>query len=52
MKPMNTSEIRVNGDQDPILNAYTGTPENPVIASGPIFLQGGLYHFKEYRYQQ
>jgi plastocyanin len=46
MKPMNTSQIVVNGDQDPILNAYTGTPENPVIASGPIFLQGGLYHFK------
>jgi plastocyanin len=46
MKPMNTSQITVNGDQDPILNAYTGTPENPVIASGPIFLQGGLYHFK------
>ena len=46
MKPMNTSQIVVNGDQDPILNAYTGTSENPVIASGPIFLQGGLYHFK------
>jgi hypothetical protein len=46
MKPTNTSQIVVNGDQDPILNAYTGTPENPVIASGPIFLQGGLYHFK------
>jgi hypothetical protein len=46
MKPMNTSQITVYGDQDPILNAYTGTSENPVIASGPIFLQGGLYHFK------
>jgi hypothetical protein len=46
MKPMNTSQITVNGDQDPILNAYTGTPENPVIASGPVFLEGGLYHFK------
>ena len=46
MKPTNTGQIVVNGDQDPIMNAYTGTPENPVIASGPIFLQGGLYHFK------
>ena len=45
MKPINASQITVNGDQDPILNAYTGTPENPVIASGPIFSQGGLYHF-------
>ena len=32
--------------EDPILNAYTGTPESPVIAAGPIFLEGGLYHFK------
>jgi hypothetical protein len=46
MKPMNTSQITVYGDQDPILNAYTGTPRNPVIAAGPIFLEGGLYHFK------
>jgi plastocyanin len=45
MKPMNTSKTTIYGEQDPILNAYTGTPENPVIAAGPIFLQGGLYHF-------
>src|SRR5919197_5690977 len=32
MKPVNTSQITVYGDQDPILNAYTGTPENPVTA--------------------
>ena len=31
MKPMNSSQIVVNGDQDPILNAYTGTPENPSV---------------------
>jgi hypothetical protein len=46
VKPMNTSKITVYGEQDPILNAYTGTPESPVIAAGPIFLEGGLYHFK------
>jgi hypothetical protein len=46
VKPMNTSKITVYGEQDPILNAYTGTAENPVIAAGPIFLEGGLYHFK------
>ncbi|HJT47396.1 MAG TPA: hypothetical protein VJ729_04380 [Nitrososphaeraceae archaeon] len=46
MKPIYTSQITFNGDQDPILNVYTGTSENAVIASDPIFLQGELYHFK------
>jgi hypothetical protein len=45
MSPRNASQIVVNGEQDPILNAYTGTPQSPVIASGPIFQEGGLYHF-------
>jgi hypothetical protein len=45
MKPRNTSQIVVNGEQDPILNAYSGTPQSPVVASGPIFQEGGLYHF-------
>lgn len=45
IKPMNTSIATVYGEQDPIMNAYTGRPGNPVIATGPIFLQGGLYHF-------
>lgn len=45
MNPRNTSQIAVYGEQDPILNAYTGTPQSPVVASGPIFQEGGLYHF-------
>jgi hypothetical protein len=45
MKPSNASQVTVYGEQDPILNAYGGTPESPVIATGPIFLEGGLYHF-------
>ena len=45
MNPRNTSQIVVYGEQDPILNAYTGTPQSPVVAAGPIFLEGGLYHF-------
>jgi hypothetical protein len=45
MNPRNASQIVINGEQDPILNAYTGTPQSPVIASGPIFQEGGLYHF-------
>ena len=43
--PRNTSQVVVYGEQDPILNAYYGTPQSPVIAAGPIFLEGGLYHF-------
>ena len=37
--------ITVYGEQDPVQYTYIGTPSNPVIASGPIFLEGGLYHF-------
>ena len=25
---------------------YTGTLDRPVVVAGPIFLEGGLYHFK------
>ena len=45
MKPSNISQVVVYGEQDPILNAYSGTLDSPVIAAGPIFLEGGLYHF-------
>ena len=45
MKPSNLSQVAVYGEQDPILNAYGGTADSPVIAAGPIFLEGGLYHF-------
>lgn len=37
--------IGLSKSPDPILNAYGGTSDSPVIATGPIFLQGGLYHF-------
>ena len=45
MQPKNTSQIRVSGELDPILNAYTSRGSGPVVASGPIFLEGGLYNF-------
>ena len=45
MRPKNTSVVTVYGEQDPILQAYTGTENSPVIAEGPVFLEGGLYHF-------
>jgi hypothetical protein len=45
VRPSNLSSTVIYGEQDPILNAYAGTSDSPVIATGPIFLQGGLYHF-------
>src|ERR687894_1912695 len=45
MKPSDTERITVYGEPDPILQAFTGTENSPVIATGPIFSEGGLYHF-------
>lgn len=45
MKPSDTENIAVYGEPDPILQAFTGTERNPVVATGPIFSEGGLYHF-------
>ena len=45
IRPKNTDLITVYGEQDPILQAYQGTENSPVIAEGPVFLEGGLYHF-------
>jgi hypothetical protein len=45
IQPKNTSAVTVYGEPDPILQAYTGTANSPVVAQGPIFLEGGLYHF-------
>jgi hypothetical protein len=45
MKPSSAEQIAVYGEPDPILQAYTGTENSPVVATGPIFSEGGLYHF-------
>jgi hypothetical protein len=45
MQPRNQNEISIYGQLDPILNAYTIREGSPVVAAGPIFLEGGLYHF-------
>jgi hypothetical protein len=45
MKPSNDEKITIYGEPDPILQAFTGTEDSPVIATGPIFSEGGLYHF-------
>ena len=33
------------GEPDPLLDILTASQTNPIIASGPIFTRGGLYHF-------
>jgi hypothetical protein len=45
IRPKNTDTVTVYGEPDPILLAYQGTENSPVIAEGPVFLEGGLYHF-------
>ncbi len=45
INPSNSSQVSISGQQDPLLGAYIGTSDSPVIASGPIFINGGLYHF-------
>jgi uncharacterized protein YlzI (FlbEa/FlbD family) len=43
--PNNSSHINITGQTDPLLGTYIATSQNPLIVSGPIFIQGGLYHF-------
>lgn len=45
MQPRNQNDISVYGQLDPILNAYTSREGSPVVAAGPIFMEGGLYNF-------
>jgi hypothetical protein len=45
MHPRNQNQISVYGELDPILEAYSSREGSPVVAAGPIFLDGGLYHF-------
>ena len=45
INPNNSSHVFITGQTDPLLGTYIGTSQNPVIASGPIFIKGGLYHF-------
>src|SRR5919107_372066 len=45
IRPKNTDLVTVYGEPDPILQAYQGTENSPVIAEGPVFQEGGLYHF-------
>jgi hypothetical protein len=44
--PKNSTSTKIYAQKDPVLDVYTGTSESPVLVEGPIFLDGGLYHFK------
>jgi hypothetical protein len=44
--PKNSTTTKIYAQKDPILDTYTGTLDTPVVVEGPIFLEGGLYHFK------
>ena len=43
--PTNASKIRLSGEHEQLVGGYIGTLDKPVIAEGPIFVNGGLYHF-------
>jgi hypothetical protein len=45
IRPTQQAKVMLNAPQDPILNGYIGSMDQPVLATGPIFLEGGLYHF-------
>jgi hypothetical protein len=47
INPTNSSKTTAisGGEQDPLLGILTATQTDPIIASGPIFVRGGLYHF-------
>src|SRR5919199_2781569 len=44
--PKNSTGTKIYAQKDPILDVYTGSLDTPVLVEGPIFLEGGLYHFK------
>ena len=45
VRPTQQSSVVLNAPQDPIMNGYVGSKDAPVLAQGPIFVEGGLYHF-------
>lgn len=45
IRPADRPNVIVNAPQDPIMNGWIGSRDSPALAQGPIFLEGGLYHF-------
>ena len=44
--PTDDGVITINGEQDSLLGAWSGTESNPVEITGPLFNSGGLYTFE------
>ena len=44
--PTDDGDITINGEQDSLLGAWSGTESNPVEITGPLFNSGGLYTFE------
>jgi hypothetical protein len=40
-----SSPVQIYGNQEPYLNAWVADPGGKINVQGPIFLEGGLYHF-------
>lgn len=45
IQPQDTDRVTVLGTQEDFLNAWVADPGGTINLRGPIFLEGGLYHF-------
>jgi len=45
VRPTAQPNLVVNAQKEPILDGWIGSRDAPALAQGPIFLEGGLYHF-------
>jgi len=45
IRPKDTSETKVYGVKEPVLNAYMKSGSNPVVIEGPVFMTSGTYDF-------
>jgi hypothetical protein len=45
VRPMDQPNVVVNAPKEQTMDAWIGSKEAPALAQGPIFLEGGLYHF-------
>ena len=45
IRPTDQQRTVINAPIEPILGGFLGSKDAPALAQGPIFLDGGLYHF-------
>lgn len=44
--PINSDEIEITGEKEPLLGGWMATDTKPIEIKGPIFNSGGLYHLE------